>query len=154
MHNDLLRGSNVFASSSDTILQIRRSAADERIRIMKVTKGREISDKYIGCRLLTLNSETLWFKDEGETNEEDHIAKAIPTAEAEIDFTDILSIGEVVPRKKIMERCKPLGFNARTVDRQLKKAKENGTLIMPKFGYYELRHFDNPIQNDVNVKAA
>jgi hypothetical protein len=136
MHNDQMRGSNVFSGVTDTVLQIRRSAADERKRIIKPTKFRHVSDENRKCRLLSLNTESLWFIDEGETNEDEHIARATPTAEDEIDFRSILKDGEQISRKEILERCKHLGYDERTIDRQLKKAKGKDILKVPKYGYY------------------
>lgn len=89
MHNDQMRGSNVFGGITDTVLQVRRSAADESKRIIKPTKFRHVSDENRKCKLLSLNNESLWFKDEGETDEGEHIASANPTAEEEIDFREI-----------------------------------------------------------------
>jgi hypothetical protein len=139
MHNDQMRGSNVFSGVTDTVLQIRRSAADERKRIIKPTKFRHVSDENRKCRLLSLNPESLWFIDEGETDEDEHIARATPTAEVEIDFKDILKGSEEVSRKEILKRCKHLGYEDRTIDRLLKKAKANGTLKEgSKYGFYTL----------------
>jgi RecA-family ATPase len=89
MHSDQMRGSNVFSGITDTILQLRRSVSDERKRIIKPTKFRHVSDEKRKCRLLSLNPETLWFRDEGETDEGEHIAMADPTAEEEIDFREV-----------------------------------------------------------------
>ena len=88
MHNDQMRGSNVFGGITDTVMQVRRSAADESKRIIKPTKFRHVSDENRKCKLLSLNNESLWFKDEGETDEGEHIASANPTAEEEIDFAE------------------------------------------------------------------
>jgi hypothetical protein len=138
MGNDLIRGSNVFSAAADTVLQMKRSADDERQRIIKPTKLRHVSDEMRTCRLLSLNPESLWFKDEGETDEADHLETVIPTAEEEISFQEILKAGEIVPRKEIIERCEPYGYNRRTIDRQLKRAKESGKLKTPKPGCYSL----------------
>lgn len=67
------------------------------------------------CRLLSLNPETLWFRDEGETNEGDHIAVAPQTAEDDVDFRAIFGEEKELSRKEIQERCKPLGYDERTI---------------------------------------
>ena len=138
MHNDQMRGSNVFGGITDTVLQMRRSGVDETKRIIKPTKFRHVGDEERKCRLLSLNPETLWFRDEGETNEDDHIARLEPTAEQTIDWKEIIQQGEVVSRKEMLERCSPHRYDERTIDRCLKKAKAAGTLKVPKFGYYSL----------------
>jgi hypothetical protein len=138
MHNDQMRGSNVFGGITDTVLQMRRSATDERKRIIKPTKFRHVSDENRKCRLLSLDSETLWFRDEGETDEGAHISCPEATAEDQIDFKHILQPGEVASRKQMLDRCSHLGYDERTIDRLLKKGKEAGTLKSPKYGYYGL----------------
>jgi hypothetical protein len=138
MHNDQMRGSNVFGGITDTVLQMRRSAADESKRIIKPTKFRHVSDENRKCRLLSLNRETLWFKDEGETDEGDHIATAVQTAEESIDFVGVFGDKKELSRKEIQERCQPLGYDERTIDRILKKAKSSGSLKVPRYGYYGL----------------
>jgi hypothetical protein len=138
MHNDQMRGSNVFGGVTDTVLQFRRSASDESKRIIKPTKFRHVSDDYRKCRLLSLNPETLWFKDEGETDEGEHIATPELTAEQQIDFKEIYGNDKELSRKEILERCKPLGYDERTIDRQLKRAKEKGILKVPRYGDYAL----------------
>ncbi len=139
MHNDQMRGSNVFGGITDTVLQFRRSANDESKRIIKPTKFRHVSDEYRKCRLLSLNPESLWFKDEGETNESEHIAKAIPTAEEEINFQEIIKPDEEVQRKDFIERCKSLGYKERTIDRCLSKAKDKGSIITSRYGHFKLK---------------
>jgi hypothetical protein len=138
MHNDQMRGSNVFGGSADTTLQIRRSSADEGKRIIKPLKGRHIPDTMRKCRLLSLDPVNLWFKDEGETDEGEHIAMETQTAQESIDFKSIFGDATELSRKEIQERCKPLGYEERTIDRLLKNSKNNGTLKMPKYGYYSL----------------
>lgn len=138
MHNDQMRGSNVFGGSADTTLQIRRSSADEGKRIIKPLKGRHIPDAMRKCRLLSLDPVNLWFKDEGEIDEGEHIAMTNLTAKECIDFKNILQVSEIVSRKDIIERCKYLGYDERTIDRLLKDAKNQGTLKVPKYGYYSL----------------
>lgn len=139
MHNDQMRGSNVFGGVTDTIMQFRRSALDEKMRIIKPTKFRHVSDDNRKCRLLSLHAETLWFKDEGETEEGEHIAIVNPTAEQEIDWKKIFTEGKELSRKEIIEGCNPLGYDERTIDRILKKAKSKGTLREgSKYGCYSL----------------
>ncbi len=110
MHNDQMRGSNVFGGSADTTLQIRRSSSNEGKRIIKPLKGRHISDDMRKCRLLSLDPENLWFKDEGETDEGEHIAMETQTAQESIDFKSIFGDATELSRKEIQERCKPLEY--------------------------------------------
>ncbi len=138
MHNDQMRGSNVFGGSADLTIQIRRSSKDETKRIYKPLRGRELPDSELKCRLLSLNPETLWFKDEGETDEGEHIASTVQTAEEEIDFKGIFGEAKELSRKEIIERCNPTGYTERTIDRLLKEGKEKGLLIVPRYGYYAL----------------
>ena len=133
-----MRGSNVFGGSADTTLQIRRSSSNEGKRIIKPLKGRHISDDMRKCRLLSLNPENLWFKDEGETDEGEHIAMETQTAQESIDFKSIFGDATELSRKEIQERCKPLESNERTIDRLLKKANDTGILKKTKNGYYSL----------------
>jgi hypothetical protein len=133
MHNDQMRGSSVFGGSADTTIQIRRSATDVGKRIIKPLKGRHLSDSVLKCRLLSLDPETLWFRDEGETRESDHIAVASQTAEDEVDFRQIFGEAKGLSRKEIQERCKPLGYDERTIDRLIKKK-----LKVVKYGHYSL----------------
>ena len=138
MHNDQMRGSNVFGASPDTNLQIRRSAADESKRILKPTKFRHVGDEERKCRLLSLDRETLWFQDEGEADEDEHIEQPGPTAEERIDFAEIIKPGEVISRKEVVLRSSPLGYDERTIDRLLKRAKAAKQLKSPRYGYYAL----------------
>jgi len=138
MHNEQMRGSNVFGGVADLTLQIRRSSKDESKRIYKPLRGRELPDSELKCRLLSLDPESLWFKDEGVTDEAEHIASTVQTAEAEVDFKAIFGEAKELSRKEIIERCKPTGYEERTIDRLLKQAKEKGILRVPKYGYYSL----------------
>jgi hypothetical protein len=133
MHNDQMRGSSVFGGIADTTLQIRRSDTEEGKRILKPLKGRHVADEVRKCRLLSLNPETLWFKDEGETNEADHIAIAPKTAADDVDFENVFAEAKELSRKDIQERCKPLGYDERTIDRLIKKK-----LKQAKYGHYSL----------------
>jgi hypothetical protein len=42
-------------------------------------------------------------------------------------------------RKEILEKCEPLGYNERTIDRMIRKAKDRGILKVPRYGFF---HFD------------
>jgi RecA-family ATPase len=133
MHNDQMRGSSVFGGSADTTLQMRRSSTDPAKRIIRPLKGRHVADSALKCRLLSLNPDTLWFRDEGETNEGDHIASIPQTAEETVDFTTIFGDAKELSRKEIQERCKPLGYDERTIDRIVRKQ-----LKVFKYGHYSL----------------
>ena len=133
MHNDQMRGSNVFGGISDTVLQLRRSASDDSKRVLKPTKFRHVSDENRKCRLLSFDPPTLWFRDEGETDEDDHIATASQTAEDEVNFKAIFGEAKELSRKEIQQRCGPLGYDERTIDRLIKKRLKTG-----KYGHYSL----------------
>jgi hypothetical protein len=90
------------------------------------------------CRLLSLDPVSLWFKDEGETEEGEHIAMETQTRQESIDFKNIFGDATELSRKEIQKKCKPLGYDERTIDRLLKKGRERGTLKIPKYGYYSL----------------
>jgi hypothetical protein len=80
-----------------------------------------------------LNPETLWFRDEGETKEGDHIAATPQTAEDEVDFRAVFEEAKELSRKEIQERCRPLGYDERTIDRLVKKR-----LKVARYGHYSL----------------
>ena len=135
MHNDDLRGSGVFSGVADQVIQIRRSAADESLILLKVTKSRFGSDHLRVARKLSLNGSTLWFVDQGEAVEEEHLPiVATPQRRARsIDFTRVFGTERNLGRAEILERCAGLGVE-RTIDRHLQKAVANGVLT-PAQGY-------------------
>lgn len=139
-HNDNMRGASVFGSVADAVIQLRTSSKEDSSRIIKPTKLRYSNDKMRRVHLLSLNTDTLWFKDNGETEEKEHIASYTKrtTAKERIDWNDILKLGEEVQRKEIIERCSHLNLDDRTIDRLLKVAKKDKTLKVPKHGYYSL----------------
>lgn len=138
MHNDNMRGTGVFGAISDTVIQMRRSSADESKRLLKPTKLRDGEDANRKCRLLSLNAETLTFVDEGETNETDHIAGDTPTASEQIDLKRVFQDEKTLFRGQIIQRCSAFGFSQRTIDRLIKKAIENGTLKSAGHGQYTI----------------
>ncbi len=141
MHNDLLRGAGVFGAVADTVLLLKRSQRNESMRLLKPTKLRHSADENRGARLLSLDPSSLWFHDEGEVNEDDHLLQLDEqrTAEEEIDFKEIFDGQGELSRKEIIERCAPLGYDERTIDRLLRQAKTAGILISQRYGRYELR---------------
>ncbi len=84
-------------------------------------------------------------RDEGETEEDEHIASQVEksTASERIDFREIIQGKELLSRKEIIQRCSRLRFDERTIDRLLNKAKAEGKLTVPKFGHYALPDFDS-----------
>jgi hypothetical protein len=138
MHFDQMRGSNVFAGITDTVLQMRRSSSDESKRIIKPTKFRHVSDEHRKCRLLSLNPESLWFKDEGEVDERDHIGASDATAEEAVNWIELFGEDKELSRKMIIQRCEPLGYEDRTIDRQLRSSIKSGVLKSPRYGHYAL----------------
>ena len=83
---------------------------------------------------------TYSLSDEGETDESEHIAHSDhrETASDVIDWKNILNPGEELSRKEVIKKCEGLGYTARTLDRELKKAKDTGILKSPKNGIYSL----------------
>jgi predicted ATP-dependent serine protease len=140
MHNDNIRGASVFGGVADSIFQIRRSSKNEELRLLKPTKLRYGDDKIKKVKLLSLNSNSLLFIDEGETNESEHIAypEQRETAEKSLDWKQVFKPDEVLSRKDVIKRCEGLGFTNRTIDRELKRAKDTEIIKSPKHGSYSL----------------
>ena len=138
MHNDQMMGSSILARKADTIIQMRFSGTDKNKRIIIPTKFRHVPDAEKRCRLLSWNPETHWFSDEGETDESEHIRRHAREAREEIDFNMIFQDKKEMSRKELLEKCKPLGYNERTVDRLIRKAKDSGILKVPRYGFFLL----------------
>jgi hypothetical protein len=158
MHNDNIRGSQVFSASADTNILFKRSEIDESKRLFKLGKLRNGDDDMRKVHLLALNSGDLWFQDLGEVNEEDHIAAAPENrkarAQGKIDWDEIFSADKVLERQAIIERCLPLQISARSVDRALKKAVNDEILDMPKQGRYVRQADKSAEQETVKQKPA
>jgi hypothetical protein len=137
MHNDQMRGSGVFGGIADTVLQIRRSDDDETKRLLKPTKFRHVSDEKRKCRLLSLNSTNLWFKDEGETMEGNHLP-SIPTSNAKerLDFNSIFAGNQTMTFGEIVEASRPLGYSQRTIQRCIDEALKGGIIQKQGHGVY------------------
>jgi hypothetical protein len=147
MHNDDMRGSQVFSASADSTLQLRRSAQDGAQRIFKPTKLRNGTDENQKARLLELNGHNLWFSDKGIVNEEDHIAvigQHRDDSDKKIDWKVIFGAAPKLKRKDIVERCKGVGMSDRTVDRKLDKAVDDKVLRKSEYGEYEIIGNDSP----------
>ncbi len=144
MHDDQMRGSGVFGGIADTVLQIRRSENDETKRLLKPTKFRHVSDVNRKCRLLSLNADNLWFKDEGEVKEEEHFSNSSPnhTAREQIDFSVLFSGKQKMTFNEIVEACEPFGFSERTVQRRLNEAISRRIMLKPEHGKYQLVQLD------------
>lgn len=146
MHNDDMRGSQVFGASADSIFQLRRSAMNGAQRIFKPTKLRNGMDESMKSRLLDLNSYNLWFEDKGIVNEEEHLAvvgQRRDEGDKKIDWTVIFGKDVKLKRKDIVERCKGVGMSDRTVDRKLENAIDK-ILKKSEYGEYELIVKDPP----------
>ncbi|MBI5021893.1 MAG: AAA family ATPase [Ignavibacteriales bacterium] len=150
LHNDLMRGAGVFGAAADTVIMMKRSQTEEGKRILKPTKLRHSSDVNREARLLSLNSETLWFRDEGVANEADHLQNSNQITAAEtIDFTEIFEGKDELKLKEIVAICEPDGFDKRTIQRLLDAAVRNGKLYKLRHGVYSLNKpsdVDNPIK--------
>ncbi|TAK53702.1 MAG: hypothetical protein EPO24_13950, partial [Bacteroidetes bacterium] len=140
LHNDNMRGSGVFGAAADTNMELRRSEKDISQRILKPTKLRYGKDAMREARLLSLCDTTLWFRDHGATDEEEHIGKREkePTSQEAIDFREILKEGEVVARKEIINRCASYEYSMKTIDRLIQQARENGILQKVDTGKFRL----------------
>jgi hypothetical protein len=156
MHNDNMRGSSVFAGATDTVMMMRRSSTDESKRLFKPTKLRNGNDDYRKVHLLGLNTHNLWFGDEGEVNEEDHIAQQVGTgrqsAEGKIDFRTVFGSDLELKRSDILSRCEAAGGSERTLDRCLRAAIHDGILEKAGFGKYALAVSDNVDENEANAE--
>ena len=144
MHNDDMRGSGVFGGVADQVIQIRRSAIDDSSRLLKSTKSRHSAEHLRRAHLLSLNESTLWFIDEGEVNEEEHLPTfPVPQrSEPRIDFRKVYGDKQALSRGKIVESCKELGVGVtdRTIDRHLRKAVSKGELSRDvEYGKYVLK---------------
>ena len=142
MHNDNMRGFMVFSASSDTVLQLRRSAKDESVRLFKPTKLRHGDDKMRAPRLLSLDTDLLWFEDQGVVDEAEHIVQdhlSESVKKADIDWKQVFASDTMLKRRQILA-CLPL-LSPRSIDRALGDAvKEGGPLVRGiKEGEYRLR---------------
>lgn len=140
MHNDNIRGASVLAGASDSILQLKRSFKDEELRLFKPTKLRYANDEMKKAKLLSLDPDNLWFVDQGETDEKDHMLQTEhrETAQNKILWDKIIKKGEAIGRDKIIQRTSELGFTDRTIDRELKSAVETKTIKKVGHGKYSI----------------
>jgi archaellum biogenesis ATPase FlaH len=136
LNSELMRGAGVFGAAADSILMLRRSQTDESKRILKATKLRHSADDNKRARLLSLAPEALWFRDEGEVNEDEHIQSG-PTASEIIDFSEILSGGEM-KFQDILKAAEGYKYSDKTVQRQLELACKAGKVVKPRYGFYVL----------------
>lgn len=148
MHNDDIRGSGVFAGVADLVIQIRRSSKDEKQRLIKCTKTRHGGDHLRKAHLLSLDSQSLWFKDLGETDEEKHLSTlAVPNRHSDglLPFQTIYGSEPKLSRGQIIAKCSSTGVKAdnRTIDRHIKKAVEIGVLSKEEYGKYVLANDKN-----------
>jgi|SRR5208283_2487854 hypothetical protein len=124
MHNDNMRGSSVFSGASDSVLMFRRSAKDEKLRLIKPTKLRHGDDDIRKARLLELNPGILWFSEIGEVNESDHIEKQETSSsndDANIEWSIIFGSDINLARKDIVRRLQGVGKSKRTADRLISR---------------------------------
>jgi len=147
MQNDDLRGSGVFGAVADQIIQIRRSAKDESLRLIKMTKSRHGIDHLRRVHLLSLDTNTLWFIDKGEAVEEEHLPiLAQPKRSSEqYDFQRIYDGDLILSREEILQRNSSFGANvaSRTIDRYIKNAVSKGVLLPKGYGKYVLTDNQN-----------
>jgi len=123
--------SMVFAASPDTVLQRRRSAEGGSIRLFKPTKLRHGDDARRAVRLLSLDTSSLWFDDQGIVDEVDHVAtdRAGDVAKkVDVDWPTAFGGDKVLKRKVILNRLP--NTPSRSVDRALSDAvKDNSPLV-------------------------
>ncbi len=140
LHNDLMRGAGVFGAAADTVLMMRRSQKDDSKRIIKPTKLRHAKDEHRKARLLSLEPETLWFRDGGPVNEKDHMeSESMDTAAHQVDFQEIFGGCDAMTRQEIQGACKDMGFASKTIDRCIRFAIDEGILLKVKHGVYRLQ---------------
>jgi hypothetical protein len=142
MHNDNMRGSSVFGGASDTVLMFKRSATDETKRLLKPTKLRHGNDDSRKVRLLEIEPTTLWLTDLGEADEAEHLpstsSSGRPTAEEKIDWITLFGKDTILQRKDIVDRADKYGVSSSTVDRLLRNAGKDNTLVSAGHGKYQL----------------
>ena len=136
LNSELMRGAGVFGAAADSILMLRRSQTEESKRILKATKLRHAADENKKARLLSLDPEIMWFRDEGEANEDDHIQSG-PTANETIDFVEILGGGEK-RLSEILKATEGFKYSPKTIQRQLDIAVKTGLVVRPRYGFYSL----------------
>jgi KaiC/GvpD/RAD55 family RecA-like ATPase len=139
LHSDQIRGAGVFGAAADSVLMLRRSQTDDGKRIIKPTKLRHSSDDNRKARLLSLDPEHLWFRDEGEANESEHIDQDDrPKAREVIDFRRIYKGIEEMTRKEIIQACRDSGYSEATIDRAINTAIRQGILAKEQRGIFQL----------------
>ncbi len=101
------------------------------------TKLRHSSDRNLTARLLSLDEESLWFRDEGEAEEGEHLATAIVD---QIDFEVIFDKNKMMKREEILSACLAYGYDCspKTLDRAIKQGIANGRLKKEERGLFTI----------------
>jgi hypothetical protein len=130
-----MRGAGVYGASADAVLMLRRSQTEESKRILKPTKLRHASDVNREPRLLSLDPGSLWFRDEGPADEDEHILHGGPPA-IEIDFQTLFLDGEKHSLQDVytaFPNVSPATLRRRIVDAmqagRIKKAGHGGYIL-------------------------
>jgi hypothetical protein len=125
---------------------MRPSDKDETLRIIKPGKLRDFSSKEKKARLLSFDEETFWFKDEGEADEDEHIAHIGEPKVKKIDIVGIFKqTGKVdMTRDEILKIALALGHSESTVDRAIREAIKDGKISREKWGSFQLLGVELP----------
>jgi RecA-family ATPase len=142
MRNDLMRGSSVFGGASDGVLMMVRSPADENKRLLKATKGRNISDDSRRTLQLSLDKETLWFSDDGVVSTGQD-ADNFQTATERINWQEIFGEKRELQYGDILKACAPMLLSDKTIQRALTDAVKVGKVNHTGRGTYELNRPDD-----------
>jgi RecA-family ATPase len=133
LNSEMMRGASVLGGAADSVLVMRRSQTDESKRILKLVKSRHASDEGREPRLLSLNPENLWLRDEGVCAEEDHVAAPLSASES-VNLEDIFGEHEELSMKQIQDACPDV--SRATIFRVVNKAVEKGELQHAARGQY------------------
>jgi energy-coupling factor transporter ATP-binding protein EcfA2 len=138
MHNDNMRGAGVFGAASDSVLMIKRDYTDKSKRLIEPTKLRHCSDDVRISHRLSLNNDTLWFKDEGPVVGYERLE--IKGKEEKIDFKVVFGEDLELESDEIRQRVEKLGIkcSSKTVDRYRDTAVVEGLLIKTGYGKYAI----------------
>lgn len=138
LHMDMTVGGGAQNRIVNGAFLMRRSDKDESMRIIKADKLRGFDDDERKPRLLSFDKNTFTFHDEGEVDEEHHIAHLGEKKMEKIDVLGIFkSTGKTsMSRDEIIVASEDLGYSIATVDRAIKRGMVEGKLSKEKHGTY------------------
>ena len=126
LDSHMLRGAGAISAAADEVLLMRRSSADETLRIMKPTKLRYDADENKQPRGLRLDTASLWFDDVGSVKEDEHVAMA--SARERVSPHEIFESEKVLPSKEIVDRLRITGMSRPSAFRWLRSEVMAGRL--------------------------